>query len=338
MLVIIFLGLMFFAGCAQSSLPCLPSSYYAPPPGAPYTADEVEVLTRDGYQLAGTMTVPSGSKGPFPAVVLISGSHPSDRDCVSSRDEIVKNYRPFLQIADVLSSRGLAVLRLDDRGVGCSIGGDIHDATLLDRADDIRAGIDFLRTRNEIDQARIGLLGISEGGSIGPLIASSDNSIRALVIMAGTARNGWKILEYQCRYEVDRNRGLTADERDRICADNMDYWKTVEKEEQRGRHFNYSLNYDPLNAARRVKCPVLIIHGNRDAAVPVQDALVLNKVIRDGGNEDVTLEILKNHNHLFIEDSDGRVSRYGRLLKRRHKISDKALTIIADWLTNRLGP
>jgi uncharacterized protein len=316
----------------------MPPSYYAPDPTASYRAEEVQVQTKEGYHLAGTITTPLNILAPFPAVVLISGSSPSDRDCMSSRDRITKNYRPFFQIADALSRRGLVVLRMDDRGVGCSKGGDIYDATIHDRADDIREGINFLRGLDEIDKTRIGLLGISEGGSIGPIIAASDPSIRALVIMAGTAINGWEILEYQCRYEVNRNRKLSKRERNRICSEKIEYWKKVEKENKRGRHFNYFLNYNPLKIARKVSCPVLILHGNRDAAVPVQNALLLAKVMRENGNEDVTLDILKNYNHLFLKDPDGRISHYVKLLENTNQISDEVLTMIADWFTRRLNP
>lgn len=316
----------------------MPSSYYSPDSSAPYAAKEVQVQTKEGYRLAGTITIPSDIPPPFPAVVLIPGSGPSDRDCVKSRDGVAKHFRPFLQIADALSRRGLVVLRMDHRGVGCSKGGDIHDAIIHDRADDIRAGIDFLRARDDVDKDRIGLLGISEGGCIGPIIAASDPLIRALVIMAGPATNGWEILEYQCSYEVNRNRKLSKEERDRICQRMMEYWKTVEKEKSRGRHFNYFLAYDPLKPARKVSCPVLILHGTRDAAVPVENALQLARVMRENGNEDVTVEILRDHNHLFLGDPDGRTSRYTKLLEKTDQISDEVLNMIANWTTSRLNP
>lgn len=158
--------------------------------------------TKEGFRLAGTLTIPSDVPPPFPAVVLITGSSPQDRDMVGSRQKPVKYYRPFRQIADALSRRGVAVLRMDDRGVGCSEGGDIKDATIPERADDIRAGLDYLRKRGEIDEHRLGLLGISEGGNIGPMIAATDSSIRALVIMAGSATSGREIQEWQVRYDT----------------------------------------------------------------------------------------------------------------------------------------
>ena len=149
--VIIFLiGCSVYIGC--SPLPCEPPSYYAPDPEAPYTEQEVRVPTKGGYRLAGTLTIPSDFPSPYPAVVLITGSHPQDRDMVGSRTEPVSKYRPFRQISDALSCRGVAVLRMDDRGYGCSEGGDINEATIPERADDIKAGLDYLKDHKEIDE------------------------------------------------------------------------------------------------------------------------------------------------------------------------------------------
>ena len=108
----LFLTVSIFAGCSQ--LPCKPPSYYSPDPAAPYTAEEVRVVTKNGYQLAGTLTLPINFPRPFPAVVLITGSHPQNRDMVGSMKNPIGRYRPFRQIADALSSRGIAVLWMDD--------------------------------------------------------------------------------------------------------------------------------------------------------------------------------------------------------------------------------
>ena len=131
------------AGCA--SIPCYPPSYYDPGPDAPYTAEEAFVSASDGAQLVGTLTLPTDVDPPFPAIILITGSSPQNRDMMGSRFEPACFYRPFRQIADLLSRQGIAVLRMDDRGVGCSGGGQLAQATTADRADDIRAGLNYLR-------------------------------------------------------------------------------------------------------------------------------------------------------------------------------------------------
>jgi dipeptidyl aminopeptidase/acylaminoacyl peptidase len=337
--VIIFLiGCFFYIGC--SPLPCKPPSYYAPDPEAPYTAQEVRVPTKEGYRLAGTLTIPSDLPSPYPAVVLITGSHPQDRDMVGSRTEPVNKYRPFRQIADALSRRGVAVLRMDDRGYGCSEGGDIGEATIPERADDIRAGLDYLKDRKEIDEHRFGLLGISEGANIGPMIADSDPSIRALVIMAGSATSGREILEWQVRYDTALIEGVTDEYRDRIMAQRMkdvEMWIAGGKVKRWRKSF---VEYDPLPTARNVLCPVLIIHGERDANVPVGHAHLLAEAMRAGGNVDVTVRILPNHNHLFLKDTDGRFTdkRYWKLLHHTNTLPEGFLKIVADWISSRLKP
>jgi dipeptidyl aminopeptidase/acylaminoacyl peptidase len=335
-LIIFLIGCFFFLGCVP--LPCKPPSYYAPDSEAPYAAQEVRVATKEGYSLAGTLTIPSDFPSPYPAIVLITGSHPQDRDMTGTREEPVNRYRPFRQIADALTRRGVAVLRMDDRGYGCSEGGDINDATLPERADDIKAGLDYLKDRKEIDAHRLGLLGISEGANIGSMIAAVDPSIRALVVMAGSATNGREILEWQVRYDTALIEGVTEEERQRILTQRM---VDVEKwiAEGRAKPWRRSfVEYNPLPTARNVLCPVLIIHGDRDANVPVEHAHLLADAMQAGGNRDVTVRILPNHNHLFLKDTDGRFTdkRYWKLLHHTNRLSDDFLKIVADWVSSRL--
>jgi len=163
----------------------VPPPDYSAPADAPYTATNVIIPTPMGHNLAGTLTVPKG-KGPFPAIVTITGSGSQDRD-----EEIwlVKGFRPFRQIADSLGRAGIAVLRMDDRGFGGS-GGNATTSTSRDFADDIKAGLAWLRTRPEIDGKRLGLVGHSEGGLIAPIVASEDPALKAIVLMAGPAQTG----------------------------------------------------------------------------------------------------------------------------------------------------
>ena len=106
------------AGCA-GELPCYPPSWFAPPAGAPYEAEEVRIATAAGHVLAGTLTLPTPGEPPFPAVVLVTGSHAQDRDHMQSNREPVRRYRPFRQIADALS-RGIDGVIL----IGCKHGDD----------------------------------------------------------------------------------------------------------------------------------------------------------------------------------------------------------------------
>jgi len=324
------------AGCAL--IPCYPPSYYDPEPGAPYTAEEAFVSASDGAQLVGTLTLPSDVDPPFPAVILVTGSSPQNRDMMGSRIEPACFYRPFRQIADLLSRQGIAVLRMDDRGVGCSGGGPLTQATTVDRADDIRGGLNYLRKHEKIDNRRFGLIGLSEGSTIGTMIAATDPSIRALVLMAVRAGDSRKILVHQKLYEVERKESLTDADRDRIEAELLHWLDQNLSSGKSSPWFEFFINYDPLPAAREVSCPVLILHGDRDAHTPFENAHKYAEAMRSGGNKDVTVKILADHNHIFLEDRDGRKSGYLELVKHTNQLSEFVLTIIADWVTSRLTP
>jgi pimeloyl-ACP methyl ester carboxylesterase len=156
----------------------------------PYAEHEVTVENkRAGVKQAGTLTVPRGP-GPFPAVVLLSGSGPQDRD------ETILGHKPFLVIADYLTRRGVAVLRLDDRGVGGSTG-DTFQATIDDETEDALAAVAFLKTRKEIDPRKVGLIGHSEGGYVAPLAASRSKDVAFIVLLAGPGLPGEDILYLQ---------------------------------------------------------------------------------------------------------------------------------------------
>src|SRR5688572_4623625 len=155
---------------------------YSAPANAPYTATNVTVQTPMGHTLAGTLTLPRGASSarPVGAIVTITGSGAQERD---SRLGGVQGYQPFRQYADSLARRGIAVLRMDDRGTGASKGTH-RGSTSADFAEDIRAGLAYLRTRPEIDSTRLGLAGHSEGALIANLVAAKEPSLRAIVLLA----------------------------------------------------------------------------------------------------------------------------------------------------------
>lgn len=326
---------MLIAGC--STIPCYKPEYFDPPPEANYTAEEVRIPAPAGYILAGTLTLPSDRPPPFPAVMLITGSSPQNRDMTGHWAWPACKYKPFRQIADVLSKNGMAVLRADDRGYGCSGGGPLLEATIPERVDDNRAALEYLRRRPEIDSKRIALLGLSEGGNIGPIIAASDPTIRALVIMAGCATNGWKIMEHQFRYEIERDENLTEKEKQEALAKRMKGLRSAVRAGEANPWFESFLAYMPLPTAKRVHCPVLILQGDKDAHVPVEHAHYLAQAMRSGGNEDVTVRIFENINHPFLIDTNGRKSGYLNLLRNGAVVPDSVLETIAGWLADRLS-
>jgi dienelactone hydrolase len=337
--------LCMLAGGCSGPLPCYPPSWFAPPAGAPYAAEEVRIATAAGHVLAGTLTRPTQVDPPFPVVVLVSGSHAQNRDHMGSNRDPVRRYRPFRQIADTRSRRGIAVLRLDDRGAGCSGGGPLIEATMIERADDTRAGLAWLRGRADIDPHRLGLLGLSEGADISLIIGASDRAIRAVVVMAGYGTRGWQLIESQQRALME-NDVFTDDERARLDAGAdtevilEDRMKNITRPAARGawgRWWRHFLTWDPMPVARTVASPTLILHGDRDTNVPVAHADLLAAAMRAGGNADVTVRILPGHNHLFLEDPDGFFRRYSALLEHTNQLSDDVLELIADWLVEKLA-
>lgn len=169
----------------------------------PYLAEEVRFVNpTDGDTLAGTLTMPT-TPGPHRAVVMITGSGPQ------SRDEPVMNHRPFLVWADALTRLGIAVLRYDDRGVGASTG-NFNQARTADLARDVEAAVDYLRSRKEIDNQRIGLIGHSEGGMIAPIVAvSRPKDVSFIVLLAAPGLRGDSILVMQ--NEIISRRSHTPD-------------------------------------------------------------------------------------------------------------------------------
>jgi pimeloyl-ACP methyl ester carboxylesterase len=163
-------------------------------PKKPYPYHEEEVSYENkkaGITLAGTFTRPKEGE-PFPAVLMITGSGAQDRD------EFVIGHRPFLVLADYLTRQGIACLRVDDRGVGQSTG-ELTGTTTADFYDDARAGVDYLISRDDVDNKKIGLIGHSEGGIIAPWLASESDDIAFVVMLAGTGIKGDSLLCGQIR-------------------------------------------------------------------------------------------------------------------------------------------
>lgn len=296
---------------------------YGAPPNAPYTAEDVTVRSPEGLTFTGTLTLPTTRKGPVPGVVTITGSGAEDRD---ERIPIVQGYRPFWQIADTLARRGIATLRLDDRGVnGSSRGSDT--ATSQNFANDIRAGLAYLAKRPEVDAKRLALVGHSEGGMIAPMVAATDSSLRGIVLMAGPAYNGRRILEYQMRNSVDQMTSLSPAQRDSTLAKSL---ADIDSAAAKQNWVRFFLSYNPLATARQVSVPVLILQGATDHQVTPEQADTLAAAFRAGGNHDVTERVFPNTDHLFIADSSGQPAGYSSLPS--HSVRPEVLGAIADWL------
>jgi hypothetical protein len=334
-------------------------------PEKPYPYQEEEAIYENkkaGVKLAGTLTLPY-SGGPFPAVLLISGSGAQDRD------ETILGHKPFLVLADYLTRRGIAVLRVDDRGIGGSTG-DLSQATSKDFAGDVLAGIDYLKGRKEIDPNKIGLIGHSEGGLIAPMVAARSPDVAFIVMMAGPGLTGEEILYLQGASILktegvsdkaiaqnhtlqERMFSVLKQEEDSAIAEEklhkimVDALAEMGKEEKQELNlseaslesqiqfmlspwYRYFLTYDPRPALMKVKCPVLAINGEKDLQVPPEENLqAVEEALKAGGNEHYTIEELPSLNHLFQTAETGSLSEYGKI---EETISLIALKIIADWI------
>ncbi|HEY2162499.1 MAG TPA: alpha/beta fold hydrolase [Gemmatimonadaceae bacterium] len=327
-------GIRIVRGPAVGSLSAARATDYSAPPNAPYVAEDVVVTTPGGLHLAGTLTIPrQRPRGKAPAIITITGSGPEDRD---EQSGAIPGYRPFRELADTLGRRGIAVLRLDDRGVGASDAGPAS-VTSADFAADIRAGIAYLRSRPEIDASRVGIVGHSEGGIIAPMVAVGDPNLRALVLMAGSATKGREVVMEQNRYVIDSVAHLRGPARDSALAK---AGRSVDSLGALGGWLGFFLAYDPTTAARQVKKPVLIVQGETDRQVPPAQAQLLANAFRSGGNRDVTVRMFPATNHLFLADSSGAFAdatgalRYTKLPSLH--VRPEVLGTIADWLSDRL--
>jgi dipeptidyl aminopeptidase/acylaminoacyl peptidase len=306
-----------------------PRKDYSAPLGAPYTAHDVTITTPMGHVLAGTLTLPNGASGAnkVAAVVTMTGSGPQDRDETLNSPP---GYRPFRQFADSLGRRGIAVLRMDDRGTGGSTG-DHKTATSADFADDIRAGLAYLRTRPEIDASRLGLLGHSEGGLIGPLVVVKEPQLRAVALLAAPSWVGRKILEFQLNNIA---RGDTSLRGVRLDSALARIPLRIDSLRASNAWMKFFLDHDVLAIARQIKTPVLLLNGGTDQQVTPEQTAELAAAIRSGGNRDVTTRVFPDLNHLFLYDPVGFPGGYGRLT--RSAVEPQVIGTATDWLVDRL--
>ncbi|MEM7050158.1 MAG: alpha/beta fold hydrolase [Acidobacteriota bacterium] len=181
-----------------------------PEPPFPYQAEDVTFRNQaDDVELAGTLLTPPG-EGPFPAVVFVSGSGAQDRD------EQLMGHKPFLVIADHLARHGIASLRYDDRGVGGSSGSHMG-STVIDFAEDAAAGVAFLAQQPSIDRGAVGIVGHSEGGLSGPIVATQSEELDFLVLLAPPGEALDKLLVRQTG-DALRLSGVSPDLIERVTA------------------------------------------------------------------------------------------------------------------------
>ncbi len=334
-----------------------------PKPPFPYSSHEVVFKNiKAGIKLSGTLTIPAG-KGPFPGVVLVSGSGPQNRN------EEILGHKPFLVIADFLARHGVAALRYDDRGVGESRG-KFAGATTFDFADDAEAAVEYLASRDEILKDGIGIIGHSEGGLIAPIVAANNSKVNYIVLLAGPGIRGDQLLALQ-NAEIGRASGMTeasiakawdmnkklyaiaiqneeAAALEKAIADEVVRSQDPDGKadaaqrkalEAQGRQvaaqlldpwMRSLLALDPAPYLEKTSVPVLALNGSMDLQVPADENLAaIQKALFIGGNQKVTIVKPDGLNHLFQHSKTGLPSEYGII---EETFAPEALDIMLDWI------
>lgn len=315
----------------------------------PYTEEDVQVNGPGGIDLAGTFTRPKLG-GPFTTAILLSGSGPQDRD------EALMGHRPFLVLSDSLTRAGFAVLRLDDRGTGKSKG-IFAKTTYADKTADVQAAVLYLKSRKDVDATRIGVIGHSEGGTIGPMAAAESKDIAFVVMMAGMGVPGVDLLKQQ-GIDVTRAAGATEE----MVAKQVEvqgqffiiYREAKTPEEARKRvhekfgdnpqvnaqikamesvTFREILALDPRPVLRNLSCPVLALNGSLDTQVSARQNLpAIAAALAESKSRDWQVMTLPGLNHLFQTAKTGGPSEY---LQIEETIAPVALRAVNQWLTER---
>ena len=337
-------------------------------PKKPYPYNEEEVSYRnekDKIKITGTLTLPRGD-GPYPVVLLITGSGSQDRN------ETIAGHRPFLVLADYLTRNGIAVLRVDDRGVGGTDRGSLS-ATSENLAGDVLAGVDFLKQRKEIDPKMIGLIGHSEGGMIAPMVAAHSEDVAFIVLLAGLGQRGEDVIYTQLEL-IHKAQETPSDMLAHIIALSRRIHAVIKTEtdekrlEQRINEviaayggklsdlekrsfepaawasqtfipvykspwYRYFIMFDPFPVLKNVKVPVLALNGEHDLQVGWKENLDLIAAgLKAGGNKDFTTKAFPNLNHLFQTSQTGLLSEYSQI---EETISPEVLKTVSDWIVHR---
>ena len=308
-----------------------------------HPGDEEVRVAASGFSLAATITKPVGqappAASPWPAVLLVPGSASVDRD------EDVFGIPIFGQIAGALADAGFLVARYDKRGVGQS-GGRAESAALEDYADDVRTMVKYLDRRPDVDQERIVAAGHSEGGWVALLAASKENKLAGLALIATPGIVGAElVLEQQQRALdrtvdslVERHAQMNLQRKIHQAVISGQGWDDIPAGLRRQADtpwFRSFLTFDPADAMRKVRQPVIIVQGDLDRQVPSYHADQLVELAR-ARNRDVSADavFLDGINHLLVSATTGEVDEYARLAGET--VSPELVSAIIDWLSRTL--
>jgi pimeloyl-ACP methyl ester carboxylesterase len=308
-----------------------------------------------GAILAGTLTTPVG-KGPFPTIVLVTGSGPQNRD------QEILGHKPFLVIADYFTRRGFAVFRYDDRGVASSTG-DFSAATTEDFARDLASVRNALAQRNDIDPQKIAYVGHSEGGMVAPMAHVRFQAADALILIAPPAVPLGDVLIHQQRLimtidGVDSNAIKQQSRLQKRLNDAMIDSASIEKAREKVVRilksagvsedqvknqadlfvtpwFKYALEYNPQDDLIQIDVPVFAIFGEKDMQVsPEQNIALMSKFLSQAPSKNTEIKVFSGLNHLMQPAETGSPSEYALI---ETTISESVLADIHQFLRDTAG-
>lgn len=302
---------------------------------ANYLSEEVTFQNGE-FALGGTLTIPKSNEKRYPAALLISGSGSQNRD---GNPGLFSFYK---LIAEKLSTNGLAVLRHDDRGVGKSQMPK-KPTTYRDLINDSKAAVEYLRGRKEIDPDRIILIGHSEGGITATIMASEDSRIAAVVLLAGaTLSTIEQLLFEQTLYQQALERPFSPQDQEKYPP--IVRWLITQIDEAKAgkpdslptdvhEYFRQHLALKQAEIYKRVRCPVLILQGERDSMVLAHHAVAAAMVLMETGNKQVSVRILPNLSHFFTPSPLDQ----SLAAEKKNQISPEALETIQKWISDTIA-
>jgi pimeloyl-ACP methyl ester carboxylesterase len=304
--------------------------------------DERVTIPANGFTLAGTLSRPvTATAARLPAVVLVGGSGPQDRDEVTFGIPIMG------QIAGALADSGFIVLRYDKRGIGQS-GGRAEAASLADYADDVRAAVRFLTARKDVDPKRVAVIGHSEGGAVALMAAAKEKRIAAVGLLATPGTTGAEIMLAQQQHALDRSKLSAEEKQQKIDLQKRLHeavltgkgWDSLPPELRRQvdtPEFQSILAYDPAKIVPDVRQPILIVQGELDTQIDPVNADRLEALARKRKNAPgVEAVKVPGVNHLLVPATTGEVDEYGTLADKH--VSARVVDAIAAWLNQTLKP
>ncbi|HWF85772.1 MAG TPA: alpha/beta fold hydrolase [Vicinamibacterales bacterium] len=303
--------------------------------------DEPIKMPSNGFSLAGTLSKPAGTAAArLPAVVLVGGSGPTDRD------EVTFGIPIFGQLAGAIADAGFIVVRYDKRGVGQS-GGRLEAATLSDYADDLRAAVAFLADRKDVDSKRIVVLGHSEGGNVALMAAAKDKKIAAIGLVATNGVSGADLVLQQQEHMLDRSKISEADKQAKIALQKKieqavmtgGGWEEIPpalRKQVDNPEFQSLLMFDPAKVMPDVRQPILIVQGQLDTQVAPSNADQLEALARKRKNgPPVQVVKVPGVNHLLVPAVTGEVDEYAKLSGAH--VSPAVTSAVVSWLQTTLG-